>query len=202
MRTQLHPEAKVSLRSVMRGPTPRQGYRDFLEVTQPQTGALEGYEVAAEYELVDGRLLWASTLIRPVGKMPAWDDMNADTRRAMRLDAVDRIAVECLPRLGEEGLPWLHAFLARKKRPGAVGKPLIFHAEIAKKRVIAEEQAPRGALRYMVQTWPDDFFTESAAKSKVNKAKSAGMLQTVDGRLQLTTAAIEELTNKEQRGQR
>ena len=57
-------------------------------------------------------------------------------------------------------------------------------------RVQAEEMAPRRAIKYMVETWPGDFTTESAAHSKINRAKARGMLEGSGRSLQLTDKAI------------
>ena len=190
------------LRGEYDGPMPPTAeWAEWVEFEQDMDGKLEGFTLVAVFDLRDGRIE-----IRPdsIGyrhdSMPL-DRMGAQVLKDLRRgdDPIGTLLV-CLERMGEIALPWVNAITAERKRPGRAGTPPIQLAEIAAKRVEADERCPRDAIRNMVLEWPDLFVSESAANAKVHKAKNAkggAMLERgEDGKWQLTDRAVELLRDK------
>jgi hypothetical protein len=62
--------------------------------------------------------------------------------------------------------------------------------------MLAEEAEAGAAIKWMVNKWPEDFVSVSAADAKVNKARARGMLEGRGKTLRLTDKAQELLEGK------
>ena len=178
------------------------GYRpvgpgeEFLVIEQTMDGRLEGLAATIRVDLSsDGELMLTSIQYTPTEPMPL-ASIGTRALRELRhgdmLEILEKVLVRVTERdePGAAYLPYLTAVRRHKLRPGRGGTPDIVHAEVAQRRIQAEEKAPRRAIKYMVETWPGDFTTESAAHSKINRAKRKGMLEGSGKALELTDKAI------------
>jgi hypothetical protein len=211
----LHPETKLSLK-FDRGPDG--AIRHRLELTQPQTGELEGLVAKTTLELFNGEVCTRSACLEAVGD-PFSRTASARVRRELRMNSAQQIAETLLPNLPQmNGVPdftveaaieWMEAFSRKRKRPGSAGTDLLIYAEVARRRVEAQDWADeqlasgrgrRSAIDYMVERWPApvyergssaDFATAKAAHAKVNRAIQKGMLERGDdGKWTLTPDAL------------
>ena len=176
-------------------------WTEWVEVEQEMDGELEGFTLVIPIDLRDGRVLIRADSIRFRHDSMPLDRMGSRVLRDLRLgkDPIGTLLV-CLERMGDRALPWVNAITAERKRPGRAGTPPIQLAEIAAKRVEADELWHGNAIRNMVSKWPDLFISVSAAHAKVNRAqhaKGGAMLKRGDdGKWKLTDRAVELLRDK------
>ena len=169
----------------------------LLEISQEMDGTLEGLTATFRLDLVDGELLIRSWRYEPSEPMSLTDASSRKVMRELRHGDLVSIVERCLVNMnaldgviGAEVLPYLKAARAHKQaRPGRSGTPDLYRAEVAQKRVGAERRWPRNAIKMMVEEWPDDFVSESAANAKVNRARRKGMLEGRGKTLRLTDKA-------------
>jgi hypothetical protein len=181
---------------------------EWATLTVPiSSGDLAGWTATVRYQLIDGRMCIARA---PDGAAPIEyappepAPVGASTSRALRsvgLGDLQQVVETCLRNaVGQEFAPankWLDALAATRKRPGRAGTAPALWARIAARRVDAEHQAPGNAIRYMRQTWPDEFTSDAAVWAKVNKAVHHRMLEMTDDGPRLTDAARRLLEGKD-----
>jgi len=167
----------------------------FLEINQRMDGKLTGLDAQVRLDLVDGDLYVRSINFTPAEPMP-FVEMGTAALRELRFGEILSIVETVLAQfneldyVGTDVLPYLTAVRKHKRRPGRSGTPDLIWADIAHKRIEAELNAPQGkAMRYMVQTWPDDFVSLTGAESKISRARRRGMLEGRGRTLRLTAAA-------------
>jgi hypothetical protein len=190
-------EPVLTIRSEVEHPgTPRARLREWAELTQPMSGALEGRVARIRFELVGGVVHVGTISYEAATPQPIGQATNR-ALRDLRLGDVPATAEQCLRNMATlgAGLDWLQAFESSRKRAGRRGVSDQTWAVIAARRIEAEQRAPRKAIRYMLRTWPDTFTSESSAHSKVNEAKSHGMLEHGPDGLRLTAKAQQYLEN-------
>jgi hypothetical protein len=177
-------------------------FEEYLEVRQKMEGHLAGLESVIRVDLVDGELRFSSSTYTATTPMPL-ATAGGRALRELRHGEIGNIIEKKLLRLAEEGelagavvLPFLNAARAHTRRPGRKGTPDLIHADVAKKRMLAEEASPGAAIKWMVKRWPEDFVSVSAADAKVNKARARGMLEGRGKTLRLTDMAQDLLEGK------
>lgn len=170
----------------------------WAEFVVPMNGRLDGFTCHVRFERVDGRIFVGDILYHPSSLMPL-DAATVTSLRDLRLGDMPNEAEACLRIIANlgHGMDWLEAFEATRRRAGRAGRAPQFAARVALQRMEAERQSPGNAIRYMLDTWPGEFVSESAAHSKINKAITKGMLERVDGALHLTETAKRLLEGKE-----
>jgi hypothetical protein len=182
----------------------RRGTREYLQIVTRMDGALEGLTARTRVDLVDGELLVHSINMTADRPMPLSRTGSA-AMRDLRFREILWIVEQCLSNLHDtdellasQTLPYLTAVRSHKRRPGRRGTPDIIWADIARKRMEAEEKShPGKAIRYMVKMWPDDFVSIKAADAKVHRARRKGMLEGRGKTLQLTDKAKQLLEGKQ-----
>ena len=152
---------------------------------------------------VDGELLVQSINMAADKRMPL-STTGSTAMREMRFGEILWIVEQCLSQLHDtdemlasQVLPYLTAVRSHKRRPGRRGAPDIIWAEVARRRIEAEEKAPRAPILYMIKTWPNDFGGAGrqasyikAVDAKVSRARRKGMLEGRGKALQLTDKAM------------
>lgn len=177
----------------------------FLEINQRMDGKLTGLDAQVRLDLVDGDLYVRSINFTPAEPMP-FVEMGTAALRELRFGEILSIVETVLAQfneldyLGTDVLPYLTAVRKHKRRPGRRGTPDLIWADIARKRIEAEREAPRAAIRYMIKTWPADFggigpqsSYVKATDAKVNRARRRGMIEGRGKTLRLTEKATQLL---------
>jgi hypothetical protein len=152
---------------------------DHLEIRQRMDGAMACFSAVIRIDISDGELRLRDITYIADDPMPM-SSVGARALRSLRHGDLMVLIEEALTMLDDhdvdEVLPFLTALLSSKKRPGRGGTPDIVYADIARKRVEAEERWPGKAIRNMVSEWPDLFTSKSSVDAKVHRARTRGML--------------------------
>jgi hypothetical protein len=195
-------QTRVAVVTRLIDPRDPRKFEVFLEVRQEMEGDLEGLESVIRVDLVDGELRYSSSTYTAATSLPL-ASAGGRALRKLRHGDIGDIIEKSLVRLADEGeeagatvLPFLNAARAHTRRPGRKGTPDLIHADVAKKRMLAEEAEAGAAIKWMVNKWPEDFVSVSAADAKVNKARARGMLEGRGKTLRLTERARELLEGK------
>jgi hypothetical protein len=148
-----------------------------LRVKQKMDGAMTGMTSFIRIDISDGVLCLRDITYTAEPPMPM-SSIGARALRELRHGDLIGTLENLLSGFEDvdEMLPFLTAIRSNKKRPGRGGTPDIVYADIARKRVEAEERWPGKAIRNMVSEWPDLFTSKSSADAKVHKARARGML--------------------------
>ena len=167
------------------------------EVNVKLDGKLTGFTAVVKFKLADGRVLVDNISYQPTHPMPL-NSATASRLKDLRLGDIIGNLENGLETIGAAALPWIEAIASERRRPGRHGTHPLSLAEIAAKRVEAEEKAPGNAIRYMRQHWPKLVGeTDAAVSGRLNRTINArgGPMLERDGnrRWHLTPRAVDLL---------